>query len=165
MLIFKTKMRSNKLQITNFKKNTGLTQAPNGSAGFTLIEASIAIAVLLIGLLAVIQLFPFAFKIIGDSQNTAIASNITLSKIEEMRSNSYDDISIGTVEVKQRISVDTASYLYKFQRETIVEYVDSDFNSSMSDLGLKKITVTTFWPSPLSLDEKSVKINLMLADY
>lgn len=133
--------------------------------GFTLVESSIAIAILIIGLLAVVQFFPFGIQIIGNSNNRTIASNLALSKIEEVRSDIYDDISTGTLEAKQRISNDTDSYLYDFQRETIVELVDSDFNTSVSDVGLKKITVNVYWRSATIDEERSVSISSVVADF
>ncbi len=134
-------------------------------AGFTLIESTIAILVLVVGLFAVIQLFPFNLKIIGDSQNLTTASNLALSKIEEIRSLTYDNIAIGAIEPKQRVSSDPTSYLYNYQRQTVVETVDGNLTSSGSDLGLKKATVTVFWRSPIGLKEKSIQITTLIVNH
>lgn len=142
-----------------------MSKSVNNNHGFTLVEATIAIAVLLIGLLAVMEFFPFALRIIGDSQNITVAANASLAKLEELQSLSYDEIPVGTIEVKQRVSTDPNNYLYQFQRQTVVETIDSDFNSSAIDVGLKKITVTTFWPSQLGADEKSYEINHVISDF
>lgn len=131
--------------------------------GFTLIEATIAIAVLAVGLFAVTQFFPFGLKIIGDSNNLTTASNIALSKIEELVSSNYDELNLGTVETKHRLSTDSASYLYNYQRQTVIGLVDSNFNASPTDVGLKKITVTVYWLSPIGLKEKSIIINSLKA--
>ena len=146
-------------KINNFKiKDTG-------KKGFTLIESLIAIFVLVVGLFAVIGFFPFALKIISDSKNLTIATNITTAKLEEVFSLNYDNIDTGTIEPKQRVSNDPDSYLYNYQRETKVEYIDSDFNPSQTDLGLKKITVTVFWPSSFGDSEKVVELKSIVTDY
>jgi len=145
------------------KKKIGSTTKKSG--GFTLIEATVAIMILVVGLLAVIQFFPFALRITGDSQNLTTASNVALSKIEELKEFTYDNISTGTIETKQRVSTDPDNYLYHYQRQTDIEYIDSYFNTSGADVGLKKITVTVFWQSPISSEEKSLKINTVISNY
>ena len=88
-----------------------------------------------------------------------------LAKIEEISSLSYDDITTGTIETKQRISSDPTNYLYFFQRQTEAATVDSNFNTSVTDVGLKRITVTVFWGSPLGASEKSIQLNSVVADF
>lgn len=154
-----------KLQLSNLNHQAMFNLQNKKQKGFTLVESAIAIVVLLIGLLAVIQFFPFGIEIIGNANNRTIASNLALSKIEEIRSETYDDISTGTLETKSRMSSDPDSYLYDFQRETIVEFVDSDFNTSVSDVGLKKITVNVYWQSAIINSEKSININSVVADF
>ncbi|MFA6410364.1 MAG: prepilin-type N-terminal cleavage/methylation domain-containing protein [Candidatus Buchananbacteria bacterium] len=133
--------------------------------GFSLIEATVSIMILAIGLLAVMNFFPFAIKIFSDSQNQTIASNIALAKIEELRSLNYDQITVGTIETKQRISNDPSSYLYDYWRETTVQTIDSNFSNSATDLGLKKITVKVFWDSPISKNEKFIQILSTASNY
>lgn len=133
--------------------------------GFTLIESTISIMVLVVGLLAIMQFFPFALRIIGNSQSTTIASNLAVAKLEELQASSYDDIAVGTIEPKQRISADNTNYLYNFQRETIVELIDSNLNTSVTDIGLKKITVNVYWRSPIiGLAEKSIQVRSIRSD-
>jgi|SRR3989338_6106036 len=147
------------------RKNGAGSKFRSLTAGFTLIEATVAILILIVGLLAVIQFFPFGLRIIGDSQSLTVASNLALSKIEEFQSLNYEEIGTGTVEPKQRLSADPADYLYHYQRQTLVETIDADFNPSASDVGLKKIVVTVFWRSPIGSTEKFTQINSIVADY
>ncbi len=137
----------------------------NNKKGFTLIEASVAIVVLMIGIFSVIQFFPVALQIIGDSQNRTVASSIAIAKLEEVRSSSYDEISTGTIEPKQPASNDTTSYLNRYNRETVVTLVDSNFNLSGTDVGFKKITVTVYWQSPIGDKEKSTSVATVIADF
>lgn len=133
--------------------------------GFTILEATIAIFILLIGLLAVVQLFPFSLKIIGDSSDLTIGSNLAVSKLEEIRGLTYDTVGTGTIETKQRLSSDPSSYLYNFQRQTVVTLVDSNLNASAGDVGLKEITVTVYWSSPVSTAEKSTSMSTIISSY
>ena len=91
------------------------------SEGFTLIESAVAIAVLMVGLWAVAQFFPFRLKVIGDYQNITVASNLVVAKIEEISSLQNDTITTGTIEAKAPISSDPSSYLNNYQREVVVE--------------------------------------------
>ncbi|HLC89637.1 MAG TPA: hypothetical protein VJG65_01615 [Patescibacteria group bacterium] len=133
--------------------------------GFTIIEAAIATVILMVGLFAVVQIFPLSLKITGDAQRLTTASNLATAKIEEIIGLGYDNISIGTIETKQRLSSDPADFYYAFQRQTVVEYLDSNFNVSANDLGLKKITVTVFWPSTIGEAEKSTELNSVISDF
>jgi hypothetical protein len=137
----------------------------NNKKGFTIIEATLAIIILMVGFFAVMEFFPFAMKIIGDSQSLAIASNLTLSKVEEISSTPYDNISIGMIEAKHKISNDSESYLNNYERETYAEYLDSNLNPSLTDNGLKRVTVITYWKSPIISNEKSTQIDIIIADY
>ena len=135
------------------------------SAGFTIIESAVAIAVLMLGLWAVLQFFPLGIKIIGDSQNLTTASNLAVAQLETVSSLGYESITTGTFEAKQPISSDTSSYLNRYQRQTEVEYLDANFNSSITDVGLKKVTVTVFWLSPILVSEKSTSASIVIANY
>ena len=134
------------------------------SGGFTLIESAVAIAVLMVGLWAVAQFFPFSLKVIGDSQNITVASNLVVAKIEEISSLEYDTIATGTIEAKAPVSSDPSSYLNNYQREVVVELIDSNFNITAIDIGLKKIIVTVYWISPIGLVEKSTNAITIVAD-
>ncbi len=149
----------------NLKKITDTRLKKTAKNGFTIIEATLAITILTIGLMAVVEFFPFTIRIIGDSQNMAVASNLALSKIEEINSMPYENISVGTIETKQRVSNDAEDYLYNFRRQTNVEYIDSNLNPSATDNGLKKITVTAYWQSPVISNEKSTQISTIIANY
>jgi len=136
-----------------------------GNKGFTIIEGAIAIIILLIGLLSVIEFFPFALKIINDSKRTTVAANLTMSKLEEVIALSYDEITVGTMEVKHRMSDDPGDYLYTYQRQTVIDYVDENLAVSASDIGLKKITVRVFWTSSVDAEEKSIEMDSLISEY
>jgi len=127
--------------------------------GFTLIEVLISIFILTTGIIAVLQAFPLGTKILGSSKRTTIASQLGQAKIEELISQSYEEISFGVIETKHVLDSPFNSY----QRETEIVCVnpDSDFSEVINcdpDPGMKKIEVTVFWKTFFGLSEKSNQI-------
>ena len=133
--------------------------------GFSVIESALAMVILTVGLFAVVQFFPLSLEIVGNSQQTTTATNLALEQIEAISQLNYDDITPGTPEAKQRLASDPSSYLYSYQRQTVVETVDANFNFSPTDIGFKKIVVTVYWLSPIGSVEKSIALSLVRADY
>ena len=133
--------------------------------GFTLIEATLAIAVLLIGILTMVQFFPFSLSIITESQDASIATTAALTKIEELLATAYDDLDTGTIESKQKLSNDPENFLFPFSRQTVVTYIDDDLNEIGTDQGLKKITVSVYWRSAITGAEQEHTISTIRASY
>ena len=130
----------------------------NEEKGFTILEAVVAISVLIIGVIAVLQVFPLALNVEKLSETETQASLLAQEKIEEKISWPYQDIAVG-VEIEDSLP----SPFEKFSRETKINYVDSDLATTTSDLGLKKIEVTVRWKSPLRIEEKSVELITLIA--
>ena len=130
----------------------------NEEKGFTILEAVVAISVLIIGIIAVLQVFPLALNVEKLSETETQASLLAQEKIEEKISWSYQDIAVG-VEIEDSLP----SPFEKFSRETKINYVDSNLATTTSDLGLKKIEVTVRWKSPLRIEEKSVELITLIA--
>lgn len=131
--------------------------------GFTLIEVMIALLVLGIGVFSVVQLYPMSLKIGNASKNLTLATNLAQAKVEEVISLQYDNIPLGTIEPRQRVSGDPADPFYNFERETIVIYVNGDLQESLEDLGLKKITTTMYWYNALNPIEKTFTIITLIS--
>ena len=132
--------------------------------GFTLIEVVVAMAVLLIGILAMAKIFPSIIKSGQYSSETTIAANLIQAKIEEVFYSDYANIDIGTIESKHRLSADQDDPLYDFQRETVVEYVDINLNHSVSDTKIKKITATVYWFNSLLLVEENKSASIIITE-
>ena len=129
------------------------------NTGFTFLEVMIAISVLIIGIIAVLQVFPLALNIEKLNQMETQAVFLAQEKIEEKISRVYQDTQI-TTETEDSLP----SPFEKFSRETKIVYVDSDLADTTLDLGLKKIEVTVRWQSPLRLREKSVNLITLIAE-
>jgi len=132
--------------------------------GLSLIEAMLAVVVLMIGVLVAVDLFPAALKISKNAEQATIAANLAQSKIEEMFSLGYDNISVGTVEAKHRLSSDSANPFYNFQRQTDTSFVNGNLAYSAAPTGLKKITVTVYWVTPHLGVEKSLPISVLISE-
>ena len=132
-------------------------------SGFTLIEVIVTIAIITVAFFGIIQIFPFSLKVNKASQNLTTAGYLAQSGMEQILSTSYEETATGIIEAKNRLSADSSSYLYYFQRELDVEYVDADLQTSVTDLGLKKITTTVFWEDAMSTEEKTYILSTLVS--
>lgn len=144
------------------KRRALLNGFKNNQAGFSLLEVSIAIMILTASLLPITQAFPYASSIIDSAKKNTIASYLAQEKIEEIISLGYENTGIDIIETKHSLGTATSSYLYPFERESIVKYVDIDLQNSATDTGLKKISSTVYYKDKLSDIEKTFTINILL---
>lgn len=131
--------------------------------GITEIEAVLATAILAIGVLSIVTLFPLALKVAKTAEQETIASNLAQAKIEEIFSLDYDNIPNGTIESRHRLASDPENPFYHYEREAISQLVDGDLNDSAADLGLKKITATVHWQTPHLNLSKSLPITILIS--
>ena len=135
--------------------------------GFSLLEIMVAILILGSAFIALIHTFPYAMSIIKTAENETKAAYLAQEKMEEFYQSRYGDISVGVVEAKQQLG-GAGSYLYFFQRQAEVYYVDSDLeNPSQNpadDIGIKKITVSVYYTSSLSKAENIYTLNSIIIE-
>jgi len=122
--------------------------------GMSLLEVMVAFSILTLTFTALMQSFPYSLTINKTSENAAKAAYLAQAKLEELNSLGYGNISTGTIEAKHRLADNPTDYLYYFQRQTTVSFVDGNLADSASDLGLKKISVTVYYSNALSKVEK-----------
>ena len=117
----------------NRKKKT----APNdkqGERGFTLIETSISMVVMMIAGLAVSSLFVFSLQNNVGGGDRALAMAVAQQQLEQLRSVAYDDttLSVGT----------TTSTVTSGGRDySVVKTIALETNDDTSSKALKKITL------------------------
>ncbi len=131
--------------------------------GFSLVEIMVSISILSTVFISLMYSYPLGLSLNKNAENATIASYLAQGKLEELHSLGYDNINIGTIESKQRISTDPSNYLYYFQRETITEYVDSNLQTSITDQGLKKLLTTIYYTESSSKQEKSYNITTLIS--
>ncbi|MBU0647148.1 prepilin-type N-terminal cleavage/methylation domain-containing protein [Patescibacteria group bacterium] len=135
----------------------------NNNNGFSLIEIMIAFLILVIAFIGLIQAFPFSQIMIKTAENSSKASYLAQDKIEQLLSLGYDNVSIGTIETKQRLATSSTDYLYYFQRQTTVDYLDGNLQVSASSTGMKKISTTVYYTNNISKTEKSYNISTIIS--
>lgn len=129
---------------------------------FSLLEVMIAVFVLVLGLLAVIQAFPISINIRGEAKRKTVASELAREKIEEIQSQTYNNIEIGTTTE----DYDAIEGFETYKRVTSVKYnylEGSELKKAISDQGLKKVEIRIYWEEPLRPEEKKLKIATLIS--
>lgn len=118
-------------------------------AGFTLIEALIALTVLSLGLMGLAQLQARVFASAGQSKTQTVAVDLAHQKIEELRATPYDEIQSAADTPEHR-----AGHQASFARRWVV--------SERADPDYKAVRVTTSWQSPAG-ESRSVGLSAFIA--
>jgi Tfp pilus assembly protein PilV len=131
--------------------------------GFSIIEIMVAFSILVIAFIALLSSFPFSLSVNKAAGSATLSSFLSQEKIEELNSSGYENIGVGTMETKHRLSEDPANYLYNFQRQTTVNYVDGEFAESGTDQGMKKISITVYYVNSFSKKEDVYNITTLIS--
>lgn len=132
----------------------------NKRTGFTLVELLIAIFILMMGILAILAIFPMGTQVEKSTQILTVATQLGQAKTEEVLSKPYNEILVGTTTEEYGSIPDFTFY----KRSTKINYYDPvNFTIIDNDLGIKKIEVTVFWKSPLGASEKNTKIASLIS--
>ena len=132
--------------------------------GLSLIEIIVAFTILAVAFIGLVQAFPFGLSVNKEAENTSEASYLAQDKIEELVSLGYSNVNVGTIEAKHRLADDLNNYLYNYQRQTVVSYVDGDLNESGGDQGMKKISVTVYYTNAVSKTEKNYNVSTLISE-
>jgi len=133
------------------------------NSGFTLIETLIALAILMIAVLSIVQLFPLGLKASYQAKNLSLATNLAQAKLEKLISDNYDNLAIGITTEDTLSSID--SDFSSFIRVTEINYVDGNLNSSIEDLGLKKVVVYVSWPNSFTGDRSTTSLVTLINEF
>lgn len=117
------------------KIRTPKTTTANGERGFTLIETSIAMVVMMVAALACSSLFVFSIQNNVGGSERALSMAVAQQQLEQLRSVDYEDSTL--TDLVTNFSVTTGGRTYNVQREVV-----TDKNSDDTSKGLKRITVT-----------------------
>src|ERR1044072_2771080 len=96
------------------KMQTPKTKAANGESGFTLIETSIAMVVMMVAALACSSLFIFSINNNVGGSERALSMAVAQQQLEQIRSVDYEDstLNAGTT----NLTVNTGGRTYNVQR-------------------------------------------------
>ncbi len=130
--------------------------------GFTIIEIMVAFAITAFAFTALMGAFPISLGLNKGAENASIASYLAQGEIESIISEGYNNIATGTVETLHRLSDNTSNYMYYFQRETDISYVDGNLNPSATETGMKKISTSVYYADALK-NQKVYTLNLLIS--
>ena len=117
------------------KFRTPKNKTANGESGFTLLETSIAMVVMMVGALACSSLFVFSINNNVGGSERALSMAVAQQQLEQIRSVTFEDstLNAGTT----NLTVTTGGRTYNVQR-----VVANEINSDNSLKQLRKITIT-----------------------
>jgi Tfp pilus assembly protein PilV len=117
------------------KMQTPKNKTANGEGGFTLIETSIAMVVMMVAALACSSLFVFSIQNNVGGSERALSMAVAQQQLEQIRSVTYEDstLNAGTTNV----TVNTGGRTYNVQR-----VVADDLNTDNTAKKLKRVTIT-----------------------
>jgi Tfp pilus assembly protein PilV len=116
------------------KIRTPKTKTANGEGGFTLIETSIAMVVMMVAALACSSLFVFSIQNNVGGSERALSMAVAQQQLEQLRSVDYEDSTLS--DLTTNFTVTTGGRSYNVQREVVTEK-----NSNNTSRELKKITI------------------------
>ncbi len=134
----------------------------NNKKGLSILEILVAFSIISFVFIAIMVSFPKGISITKRAENNTVAFYLAQDKIEEIYSLGYENINMGEIEIKARLSGDSNNYLYAFFRETKVNYVDGNIEETEIDTGLKKISTTVYYPDAIHKGEKSYNITTLI---
>jgi len=130
--------------------------------GFTLIEILIAIVLAATGLMVLMQLMGVAIFADSDIEYSLIALNLANEKLEELKDNDYNDPNLDPAS-SPFTEASISGFGFIDQRQWTVDYVDADLSTSVSDTGIKDVTVEVQWTQRGGT--QSVAVETLIADY
>ena len=110
-------------------------KTPNAQSGFTLIETSIALLVMMVGALACTSLFVFSLQNNVGGGERALAMAVAQQQLEELRSVTYEDTTLTAGTTTTTVRSGERNY-------TVQRTVADETNSDNSLKQLKRITIT-----------------------
>jgi Tfp pilus assembly protein PilV len=111
------------------------TQTPKNERGFTLIETSIAMVVMMVAGLAVSSLFVFSMQNNVGGNERALAMAVAQQQMERLRSVTFEDASLTAGTTNSTITSADRNY-------AIVKTITDEVNADNSSKQLKRITIT-----------------------
>jgi prepilin-type N-terminal cleavage/methylation domain-containing protein len=118
---------------------------------FTFLELLLALTVFSVGILSVLKIFPLSKRYLNQSAMTTQASSLAQEQVEIIRSLPYSSVTAG---LEARHTLATTGAFSQFERQTTVQLIDSNYQPTNTDVGLKKITVDVFWLENLTVSRQ-----------
>ena len=121
---------------TNSKKQTTrATKTAKGERGFTLVETSISMVVMMVAGLAISSLFVFSLQNNVGGADRALAMAVAQQQLEQLRSVSYEDTTLAVGATTSTVNTGGRNY-------SVVKTIAAETNGDLSSKQLKRITIT-----------------------
>lgn len=130
--------------------------------GFTLIEVLIAIVLIVSGLVALMQVMSVAIFADSTLEYRLTALNLANEKLEELKDDGYSHANLDPAS-SPFTEVSISGFDFIAQRQWTVDYVDANLSTSVSDTGLKDVTVQVQWTQRGGT--QSVAVETLIGDY
>jgi Tfp pilus assembly protein PilV len=116
-------------------RNKPTPKQDKGQRGFTLIETSISMVVMMVAGLAVSSLFAFSLQNNVGGGDRALAMGVAQQQLEQLRSVNFEDITLNAGTTNATVTTGERSY-------SVVKTITDETNDDLSPKQLKKITIT-----------------------
>jgi Tfp pilus assembly protein PilV len=117
------------------KTQSPKNETPNTQSGFSLLETTIALLVMMVGALACASLFVFSLQNNVGGSERALAMAVAQQQLEQIRSVSYEDTTLNAGSTTATIRSGERNY-------TVQRTVASETNADGTARQLKRITIT-----------------------
>jgi len=107
----------------------------NNESGFTLVETTISLVVMMVGSLAISSLFLFSTQNNIGGGERALAMAVAQQQLEQIRSVTYEDVTLNIGTTSTTVTNGSRSYAV----ETVVA---NETNTDNSNKNLRRITIT-----------------------
>lgn len=115
--------------------NNKHSQKKNNESGFTLIETTISLVVMMVGSLAISSLFLFSSQNNVGGGERALAMAVAQQQLEQIRSVTYEDATLNVGTTTTTVTNGSRSY-------SVETAVANETNTDTSNKNLKRITIT-----------------------
>ncbi|HET9525714.1 MAG TPA: prepilin-type N-terminal cleavage/methylation domain-containing protein [Pyrinomonadaceae bacterium] len=122
------------MKINRRNKTVRNANEAKGQRGFTLVETSISMVVMMIAGLAVSSLFVYSLQNNVGGGERALAMAVGQQQLEQLRSVTYEDATLTVGTVTSTVSSGERGY-------TVVKTITEELNNDNSSKQLKKITI------------------------
>lgn len=111
--------------------------------GFTFLELLVALSLFTVGMLSILQIFPANRRLLAQNAANTQAVFLAQEQLELARATPYANLTVGTY--APRAAITTAAGISGYDRQIVVTYLDSNYATSNTDQGLKRVDVTVYW--------------------
>lgn len=143
------------MKLISQKKTARNQKQDKGQRGFTLIETSISMVVMMIAGLAVSSLFTFSLQNNVGGGDRALAMGVAQQQLEQLRSVTFEDLSLNAGTTTFTVSTGQRSY-------SVVKTITDETNDDTSPKNLKKITLTV---TPMAGTAAWTRSSIVLVSY